>query len=110
MYAIFSIHFWQQIVRPNHFISKFTIIHGDAIKISAAPRYCGLRSNCHVTHVTVVCSTECISSNVVSLSFYKCFFEPFSSAEVPSLVSLSWNVGKGKPLNENRGERWFHAD
>ena len=38
------------------------------------------------------------------------FFKPFSSAEAPILASLSWNVGRGKPLKENRGERWFHAD
>ena len=54
--------------------------------------------------------TVVVCSNPVSLSLYKCFFEPFSSAEVPSLASLSWNVGRGKPLKENSGERWFHAD
>ena len=26
------------------------------------------------------------------------------------LASLSWNKGRGKPLKENKGERWFHAD
>ena len=25
------------------------------------------------------------------------------------LASLSWNVGKGKPLKEHRGEIWFRA-
>ena len=52
-----------------------------------------------------------MSSNLVrELSLYKGFFEPFSSAEAHSLASLSWKVGRGKPLKENRGERWFHAD
>ena len=44
---------------------------------------------------------------IKSLSYYKCFFEPFSSAEAQS---LGWAVGRGKPLNENIGERWFSAD
>ena len=68
-------------------------LHGDAIKKSTVLRYCGLRLNCHVTYMTVVCSSECMSSNLVSLSLYKCFFEPFSPVEAPSLASLSWNVG-----------------
>ena len=58
----------------------------------------------------VVLNNECESANLVSLSHYKCFFEPFSSAEDPSLASSSWAVGRGKSLKENRGERWFHAD
>lgn len=41
---------------------------------------------------------------------YECVFEPFSSAEAHKSASLSWNVGRGKPLKENRGERWFHVD
>ena len=81
------------------------------IKISAVLRNCRLRLNCHVTQVTVVvCSSECTSTNLVKSSLCKCFFEPFSSAEAPILASLSWNVGRGKPSKENRGERWFHAD
>ena len=68
---------------------------------------CGLRLNCHVTQVTVVvCSSEYTSTNLVKSSLYKCFFEPFSSAEAHILASLSYNVGRGKPLKENRGERW----
>ena len=40
---------------------------------------------------------------------YKCFSGPLSSAEVPMLASLSWNMGKGKPLKEYRGKRLFCA-
>ena len=32
-----------------------------------------------------------------------------SSAEAPMLASLSWNVGKGKPLKEYKVERCFRA-
>ena len=32
-----------------------------------------------------------------------------SSTEVPMLSSLSWSVGKSKPLKEHRGERWFRS-
>ena len=86
-------------------------INGDKIEISAALRNSGLRLNCHKSQVTVVvCSSECTSTNLVQSSPYKCFFEPFSSAVASSLASFSWNVGRGKPLKENRGERWFHAD
>ena len=47
------------------------------------------------------------ASNLVSLSPYKCFSSSrFPSAEAPSLASSSWAVGRGKPLKENRGERW----
>ena len=64
-------------------------IYGDAVKISAALRYCGLRLNCHVTYMTVVvCSSKYMSSNLVSLSLYECFFKPFSSAEAPSLACI----------------------
>ena len=34
---------------------------------------------------------------------------PISSTEVPMLSSLSWSVGKSKPLKEHRGERWFRS-
>ena len=47
---------------------------------------------------------------VASSWCYKCFFEPLSSVEAPKLASLSWNGGKGKPLKEYRGEKWFHAN
>ena len=82
------------------------------MEISAVLRKCGLRLYCHMMQVTVVvCSSECTSTNLVKSSVYKTvFFELFSSAEAPILASLSWNVGRGKPLKENRGERWFHAD
>ena len=58
----------------------------------------------------VVCSSDCTRSNLTTLSLSKCFFEQFFSAEAPSLASFSLNVGRGKPVKENRGERWFHAD
>ena len=37
-------------------------------------------------------------------------FGSLASAEAHRLASLSWNVGKGKPLKEHRGEIWFRAD
>ena len=78
-------------------------MNGDKIKISVVLRNCGLRLNCHKSQVTVVvCSSECTSTNLVKSSFYKCFFEPFSSAEAPNLASISWNVGRGKPLKDER--------
>ena len=84
---------------------------GDVIKITAVLTYCGFGRNCHVTYMALVAlNNECTSANLVGLSHYKRFFEPFSYAEAPSLASSSLAVGRGKPLNENRGERWFHAD
>ena len=41
---------------------------------------------------------------------YKCFLSHFPSTEALRTASLSWNVGRGKPLKENRGERWFDVD
>ena len=41
---------------------------------------------------------------------YKCFFEPFSVSEAPSLASSSWFGGTGNPLKETRGEKQFHSD
>ena len=80
-------------------------IYGDVIKILAELRYCELGLNCHMTYMTlVVLNKRYTSVNVVSLSHYKCFFEPFSSPEASSLVSSSLAVGRGKPLNENRSE------
>ena len=67
----------------------------------------------HLRHMFVKCE-ECRGSfgrfmdlTVASSRRYKCFSGPFPSAEVPMLASLSWNMGKGKPLKEYRGERLF---
>ena len=60
----------------------------------------------HKAPVMQAMNKRCTSVNLVSLWH----FEPFSSAEASSLASSSLAVGRGKPLNENRGERWFHVD
>ena len=42
-------------------------------------------------------------------STYKCFIEPFSASEAPSLASSSSFGGRGNPLKEARGEKQFHS-
>ena len=46
---------------------------------------------------------------VVSSWRYMCPFGANFLYRTPMLSSLSWNVGKSKPLKEHRGERWFRA-
>ena len=69
----------------------------------------GLGLNCHVAYTTLGVFNERKYGKFIALT-YKCFFEPCSSTEAPSLASSSLAVDRGKPLNENRGESWFHAD
>ena len=66
-------------------------------------------------HICVICLSN--ARNVTYINgrgsfggFMDCVLSGLiSSTEVPMRSSLSWSVGKSKPLKEHRGERWFRS-